>query len=256
MSDPLLTVIMPSYNSERFVAESIESVIAQTIDNWELLVVDDASVDSTTDIVAEFQRRDPRVRLIAREANQGPAYARNLGLDHARGALIAFVDSDDVWRPQKSENQIRSMERSRADISYTGYTRRREGEQDGSVVAVPPSVSYLTMLRRNLIACSTAMIRRSTCGSVRMPPIKRRQDHGYWLDLLRDGSRTAVGVNEPLVWYRLHGDSLSANKLVAARYSWKLLREVESFGLTKSVWLFSGYAFEALRLRLNRPNRP
>ena len=106
------------------------------------------------------------------------------------------------------------------------------------------------MLRRNLIACSTAIIRRSTCGDLRMPLIQRRQDHGYWLALLRDGSRIAVGITEPLVWYRLHHDSLSANKLVAAKYSWKLLREVEQFGFAKSLWLFSGYAFEAVKLRL------
>ena len=88
-----------------------------------------------------------------------------------------------------------------------------------------------------------------------MPDIARRQDHGYWLSLLRDGSRATVGIREPLMWYRVHGDSLSGNKLVAARYSWKLLREVEGFHATRALWLFTGYAFEALKLRLGEAAR-
>ena len=250
MSRPLVTVIMPSYNAERYIAESIESVLAQTVENWELIIVDDASIDGTLDIVVEFQRRDPRIRLVAEDTNRGPAHARNRGLEQARGDLIAFIDSDDVWFPEKTAKQVTAIEHCQADISYTGYKRRREGAQDGTVVAVPAHASYQSMLRRNIIGCSTAMVRRSTCGRLRMPSIKRRQDHGYWLALLRDGWRTTVGVVEPLVWYRVHHGSLSANKLVAAKYSWKLLREVEHFGFTKSLWLFTGYAFEALKLRL------
>lgn len=251
MLRPLLTVIMPSYNAEPFIAESIVSVLAQTVEDWELIVVDDASGDGTLDIVAEFQRRDQRIRLVAEGANHGPAHARNRGLEQARGDLIAFIDSDDVWFPEKTAKQLAAMEHYQADISYTGYKRRRDDEQDGTVVAVPPSVTYEAMLRRNLIGCSTSMVRRSTCGTLRMSPIMRRQeDHCYWLSLLRDGSRTAIGVNQPLVWYRLHHGSLSANKLVSATYSWKLLRQVERFGLAKSLWIFSGYAFQALKLRL------
>ena len=138
-----------------------------------------------------------------------------------------------------------------ADISYAGYERFKHREANGIRVQVPDQVTYSGMLRRNYIACSTAIVRRSTCGMHRMPELRRRQDHGYWLSLLRDGTRTTVGVNEPLVRYRLHRDSLSANKLIAAKYSWRLLREVESFGIAKSVWLFSGYAFEAVKLRLH-----
>ena len=241
---------MPSYNAERFIAESVESVLCQTVEDWELIIVDDASSDGTLDIVADFQQRDPRIRLVTEGTNHGPAHARNRGLEQARGDLIAFIDSDDVWFPEKTAKQVAAMERYQADIAYTGYTRRRDSEQDGTVVAVPARANYQSLLRRNIIGCSTAMVRRSTCGTLRMPPIMRRQDHGYWLSLLRDGSRTAVGINQPLVWYRLHHDSLSANKLVAAKYSWKLLREVERFGLTKSILLFSGYSFEALKLRL------
>lgn len=250
MPRPLLTVIMPSYNAERFIAESIDSVIAQTVEDWELIIIDDASTDATLDLVSDYRRHEPRVRIVTQDTHQGPAHTRNLGLDQARGHLIAFIDSDDVWLPEKTAKQVAAMERHQADLSYTGYRRRRHAEQHGTVVTVPERVTYDSMLRRNLIACSSAMVRRSTCGTVRMPNIMRRQDHGYWLALLRDQSRTAVGVTEPLVSYRLHQDSLSANKLLAAKYSWKLLREVERFSLTKSLWIFTGYAFEAIKLRL------
>ena len=250
MSDPLVSVIMPCFNSERFIAKSIDSVIAQTVDDWELIIVDDASTDGTTAIAAAYQRRDSRIRMIPQTTNQGPASARNLGLDHAHGELIAFIDSDDIWRPEKTSKQVAAMQRYQADISYTGYERRRESRHNGVIVSVPASIQYQMMLRHNWIGCSTALVRRATCGRVRMPLIKRRQDHGYWLELLRDGSRTAVGIKEPLVWYGVRRGSLSANKLVAAAYSWKLLRDVERFPIGKSLWLFGGYVFEHLRFRL------
>lgn len=248
--DPILTVVMPSYNSERFIAESIESILRQTFQEWELIVVDDASTDATTDIVSAYQRQDPRVRLIPQSVNRGAAHARNVALDLARGAFVAFIDSDDVWFPKKASTQVQAMERLQADISYTGWERCREGQVHTSFVSVPRQITYRAMLRRCKINCSTAMVRRSTCGTVRMPPLRLRQDHGYWLALLRDGSRTAIGINAPLISCRMRSDSLSARKIVAARYSWKLLREVEHFDLLKSLWFFSGYAFEAVRLRL------
>lgn len=247
---PLITVIMPSYNSERFIAESIESIRRQTIPDWELIVIDDASTDRTSDIVTAYQRRDGRIRLITQIENRGPAHARNVALAQARGAMIAFLDSDDVWFPHKAATQISAMEQSRADISYTGWERSREGQVHVAYVSVPQRVTYRTMLRRCKINCSTAMVRRSTCGTVRMPLLRLRQDHGYWLALLRDGSRTAIGIDQPLISCRMHADSLSAKKIVAAQYSWKLLRDVEKFSLPKSIWFFGGYAFEAVKLRL------
>ena len=247
---PILTVILPTYNSELYVAETIESVLRQSLQRLELLVIDDNSSDRTVNIVNEFQRNDRRVNICVLPDNRGAGSARNVGLDGATGEYVAFLDSDDVWHLEKSAKQIAAMRRCHADISFTGYERFKHGSSHSIRVQVPDRVTYATMLRRNYIACSTAIVRRSTCGTHRMPEIRRRQDHGYWLSLLRDNTRTAVGVNEPLVRYRLHRESLSANKLIAAQYSWRLLREVESFGIAKSVWLFSGYAFEAVKIRL------
>ena len=185
-------------------------MIAQTVEDWELIIVDDASTDGTTG--CRLSLSETRAAGPASNPEHQPRSCPHTQprLDYARGHLIAFIDSDDVWYPEKTAKQIAAMTRHQADISYTAYKRRRDGEQGGTVVAVPAHVTYRTMLRRNLIACSTAIVRRSTCGTLRMPQIIRRQDHGYWLALLRDGSRTTVGVTEPLVWYRIHHDSLSA----------------------------------------------
>ena len=251
---PLVSVIMPSFNAERYIAESIDSVMAQTVEDLELIVVDDGSSDATAAVAAARQRRDPRIRLFPQNANRGPAYARNVGIGHARGEMIAFLDSDDAWRPDKTEKQVAAMERCRADICYTGYERRREGRRRVTVVSVPASVQYRTILGHNPIACSTSMVRKATCGAARMPLIRLQHDHGYWLELLRTGLRTAVGVNEPLVSYRVRRGSLSANKLAAALYSWKLLREVERIPRSESLRIFAAYALHHLKLRARRPS--
>ena len=250
MTVPVVTAVMPSYNCEQFIADSIASVISQTFERWELLIVDDASSDATAQLAEQYARLDRRIRLIRQTTNSGAAHARNIAMNQARGEFIAFIDSDDIWHPHKLEKQLAAMERHRADISYTAYVRRLDGNTDGGLVNVPSSVSYHTMLRRCLIGVSTAMMRTSTCGTVKMPVVRRRADHAYWLALLRDGSRRTVGIDEPLMTYRVYRESMSGNKLVAARASWKLLREVEGFDFARSLWLFSGYAFEAVKLRV------
>ena len=252
MSTPLVTIILPVYNAERFVAETIESIIAQSFENWELLIVDDGTTDDTSAIIANYQSGDGRIRVVSHATNSGPHAARNTALGHARGALIAFIDGDDVWYHEKLAKQVAAMERSRADISYAGYERRRDGRRRGTIVAVPEQVSYRTMLGRNKIALCTAMVRRSTCGAHRMPCGRLGKDHGYWLALLRDGSRTAVGVTEPLARYRVHR-SVSANKLIMARNSWVRLREDERLGRWRSLRYFISYAFGSLKIRLVFP---
>ena len=250
MASPLMSVVMPAHNTAPFISESIESVIAQTIQDWELIIVDGASTDRTSEIASEYQRLDRRIKLVVPELDDGVARARNVGLDHAKGSFIAFIDSDDIWHPEKTAMQIGALERTKADISYTSYWRVYETGKHRKLVTVPERITYAQMLRRDLIGTSTAIIRSSSCGGFRMPLLRVAEDHAYWLSLLRDGTRTTVGLNDPLVEYRVRHDSLSANKLTSARYAWKLRREVEGFTVCKSLWLFAGYAFDALRLRL------
>ncbi len=255
MSRPLVTVIMAAWNAERFICEAIESVIAQSVEDWELLIIDDGSTDGTPEIIADYTGRDGRISVVSSTRNQGLARARNAGLRRARGDLIAFIDSDDVWHPEKTALQVASMQQYQADISYTGYERRRDGKQRGIIVAVPERVSYRTMLGRNLIPASSSMVRRSSCGAARMVHVEGVEDHLYWLALLRDGSRNAVGVTKPLVRYRVHPGGLSASKLRQASCVWKRLREVQRFGLGRSLWYFMAYACGSLKIRCTRRPR-
>lgn len=250
MSGSLVTVIMPAYNAGRFVADAVESVIAQTFLDWEMLIVDDGSTDRTAEIIAEYERRDRRIRVVTLEPNRGLANARNEGLDRARGDFIAFIDSDDVWLPEKITRQVAAMEQHRADISYTGYERRREGRQRGTLMVVPEQVSYRSMLGRNKIAASTAMVRRSTCGWARFPQVRGTEDHRYWLALLRDGSLRVIGVAQQLAVYRIHGSAVSANKLQQAGFAWKRLREEAGLGRFRALWYFTSYCCGSLTLRL------
>ncbi len=246
---------MAAWNAERFICEAIESVIAQSVEDWELIIIDDGSTDGTQEIVADYERRDRRIRVLTSTRNRGLAIARNVGLRHARGDLIAFIDSDDIWHPEKTALQVASMQQHQADISYTGYERRRDGKQRGIIVAVPERVSYRTMLGRNLIPASSSMVRRSSCGAARMVPVKGTEDHLYWLELLRDGSRNAVGVTKPLVRYRVHSGGLSASKLRQAWCVWKRLRKAQRFGLGRSLWYFTAYACGSLKIRCTRRTR-
>lgn len=246
---PLLSVVMPAWNAERFVAEAIDSVRAQTVPDWELLAVNDGSTDGTAAILADCQCRDPRIRVLGGTENRGVAHARNLGLDNARGDLIAFLDSDDVWHPAKTARQVAFMLCEQADISYTGYRRVPEGGGSEQLARVPPEVTYRTMLRRNWIPFSTAMVSRSTCGAHRMRPLRNAQDFAYWLALLRDGSRRAVGLDQPLVGYRVRSNSVSANKLQSARHVWRIFREEESFGRPRALAHFSSYVCHSLKFR-------
>ncbi len=246
---PLLSVVMPAWNAERFVADAIGSVLAQTVPDWELLVINDGSTDGTAAILADCQRRDPRIRVLGWAENRGIAHARNLGLASARGDLIAFLDSDDVWHPAKIARQVAFMLRERADISYTGYHRVLEGEDSGRLVRVPPEVTYRTMLRRNWIPFSTAMVSRPTCGAHRMRPLGSAEDFAYWLALLRDGSRRAVSLDQPLMGYRVRSDSVSANKLRKARNVWRVFRKQESFGRPRALAYLGGYVCHWLKFR-------
>ena len=250
MMTPRLSVILPSYNSERYIGQAIDSVIAQSFNDWELMIIDGASSDSTHAISTNYQRRDSRIRLIIPIVDHGVAYARNVGLDRARGQYIAFIDSDDIWYPTKAAMQVHALEQAQADISFTAYWRVSVRTRHRRFVAVPEHVAYREMLRRDLIGTSTAMVRRVTCGSFRMPNLQTAEDHAYWLSLLRDGTRSTIGINQPLAEYRVRSDSLSANKLMSARNAWKLRRHVERLGILRSIWSFSGYAYDAVRLRL------
>jgi teichuronic acid biosynthesis glycosyltransferase TuaG len=226
------------------MAATINSVLAQTFNDWEMILVDDCSTDNSVAVASDFIARDSRVRLIRLDKNSGAAVARNTAIAGAVGRYIAFLDGDDLWQPDKLEKQLAFMRKHDAAFSYTAYRIVDEQGAEVSLFNVPGQISYRDLLRTNVVGCSTAVYDAGKLGKVYMPLIRRRQDFGLWLQLTRT-SGVAHGLAEPLASYRLRSTSLSSNKLYAALYVWKLYREVEKLPLWQSIRCFSEYAIRA-----------
>lgn len=249
--EPEVSIICPTYNSQRFVVEAIESVFRQSYRAWELLLIDDGSTDHTPSVLENLSKSDSRIRTFLLRQNRGPATARNHGIMRSSGRYIAFLDSDDLWLSEKLNIQINFMKRIVAPISFCTYRRIDEmGRICSSPLSVPDYVDYRRLLLSNIIGCSTVMYDRKHCGMVLFPDIYMRQDYGMWLRILRQG-HCAFGIHQDLVRYRLTRDSLTRNKLTASLYSWKLYREIEQLGLLRSLYCFGSCAmrsyFKSLR---------
>lgn len=245
--DPLVSVLMPVYNGEQFIREAIESVQAQTVTDWELLVVDDGSSDSSRGIVEQIAAEDVRVRLFATgESGSGAACARNVGLEVARGRYVGFLDCDDAWLPHKLERQLALLEASGAGLAFGAYERVDETGKTLGAVGVPVCVDYASLLKTNYIGCLTAIYDIQVFGKVPMVvDLACHEDYPLWLRLLRDGG-AAVGVREPVARYRVRAGSLSSNKLKTSQQTWRVYRELEGLSLARSAWSFVNQTGRAL----------
>jgi teichuronic acid biosynthesis glycosyltransferase TuaG len=239
---PLVSVIMPAFNAEGFIQESIESALAQTLGDIEVLVADDASTDRTRAIVDELSRRDSRIRLLKAERNSGPAAARNRAIEAASGRYISFLDSDDRWLAHKLERQIDAMRANEWAFSFSGYDVIGS---DGAIrgrVGAPDLVTYHQLLSNNVVGCLTAIYDSTIVGKV-FAPLVGRSDLGLWLQILRKVGE-GRGINEILAQYRVHSMSFSTRKRHVARQNWQLYRQ-EGFGVLRSSCYFGGYAVKA-----------
>lgn len=250
-----VSIIMPSFDSAKFIAESIDTVLAQTHEDWTLLIADDGSTDGTITIVQKYGADDKRIQYIpAIERGTGAAKTRNRALAQADGDYVAFLDSDDLWYPQKLEKQIQFMKEKDIGFSFTLFDAMDEDgnpmdkNQRGKDV-----VSYEDFLaNEGKIGCLTAMYDRHKCGDILMPDIRKRQDYAMWLKIMKMGHK-AHRMNEPLARYRIrNGGSVSSNKLDGARYMWKVYREVENLGLIKSAYYFIRYMIYHLSAKFRR----
>ncbi len=242
---PIVSIVTPARDAARFLPETIRSVRDQTEPRWELLVVDDASRDSTPEIVAELAREDPRVRLLRLPENRGAAAARNAGMDAAQGRYVAFLDSDDLWLPEKLEVQIEFMERTGAVFTFAEY---RMIDEDGRIlgrpVRVPPAIDYRGLLKNTVIGCLTVMLSRETLDGTRMPDLGRHEDLATWFAILKRGV-TAHGIPRDLARYRIVRGSRSRDKLSTAAHLWKVYRRVERLPVHDALWCFGHYAWRA-----------
>lgn len=246
-STPKISVIMPAYNMERYIEEAIRSVMAQTVSDWELLVLDDCSEDATCSIVETLAAEDERIRLIRMECNSGVAAVRNRGFELSRGDFVALLDSDDVWCPEKLEKQLQRLEHTGADIAYCSYgVIDADSNQTRNDYTVPERTDFEAMLRENEIGCSTVLLRRKIVEKYRFDTDFFHEDYLLWLRLLQDGY-TAAGCSEVLVKWRYIASSRSFNKLKSARNRWKIYRKYLKLPFWKSVKLLCAYALAGLR---------
>ena len=246
---PLVSVITAAYNAEAFIAETIASVQAQTLGDWELLVADDASTDRTAALVESAAATDPRIRLIRLKHNGGVAHARNAALAAAQGRFIAFLDSDDLWLPQKLERQVSFMQAQDAAVSYTAFRRVDEtGRRLGRLVMVPAYLTYRQLLRNTAIATLTGMVDTAKTGPIRMTEA-RRDDYILWLSLLKRGF-VAHGLQEDLARYRVVRGSLSSKSKRSAAWVWDVYRKVEKLGPLQASWCMAHYGVRAVMKRL------
>ncbi|MGE0171419.1 MAG: glycosyltransferase family 2 protein [Oligoflexales bacterium] len=238
---PLVSIITPSYNSASFIAVTIESVLAQTYCNWEMIVCDDASEDDSREVIDRYAEKDSRIRPILLEKNLGVANARNVALQESRGEFIAFLDSDDVWNPEKLKRQVEFCLSRNADFCYSSYRFIDEqGNVIGAAVPVKSSVSYSQLLKRNTIPCLTAFIRRSTIGDLKFSDIGH-EDYLFWLQILKKNGINAFGLSDNLAFYRLRARSRSSNKARAAKWVWNIYRNDEGLNLFQSGYYFCYY---------------
>lgn len=221
----LVSIITPAYNSERFIADMIESVIAQSYTNWELLITDDCSKDSTATIVKEYSEKDSRIKYFCLPCNSGAGVARNNSIKIANGRYIAFLDSDDMWDPKKLELQLSFMDRKQCGMSYSSnLTIDVNGEVIGVEIA-PKSQTFCQCKNDNRIGCLTIIYDADKVGKVYMPELRKRQDWGLVLNVLKKCG-IAYGMKQPLAYYRKGQDSLSKNKLSLVKYNIALYQEV------------------------------
>lgn len=251
-SAPLVSIVTPVYNSERFISDTIDSVLSQNYSSWELILIDDMSTDSSIEIINKYKIQDNRIKLIKNNQNLGAAKSRNRGTEVAHGRYIAFLDADDLWHPLKLSTQVKFMEDNNLGFTYTAYEfTDKTGKPTGKKVKVPFHITYRQSLKNHIIWTSTVMVDIGKIHKhlLEMPNIRRGQDAATWWQILKH-TNSAYGINEVLSYYRRSSSSLSANKFKAMKRTWYLFRKIEKLSTISSTYNFFWYAYNAVRKRV------
>lgn len=239
----LVSIVMPVHNAERYLKDAIGSVIAQTYKNWELLIIDDASTDSSKDIAIKMAEHDDRIKVYSNPTPTGyPANPRNIAIDSAQGRYIAFLDSDDVWLPNKLEHQIPFFNKdNNIAVIFSNYEKvDEELTRAARVVKAGRIIDYKTLLHGNVIGNVTAIYDTKMVGKVYFKKV-RHEDYAMWLSILKRGFK-AYNTGEVVSLYRVSSASVSANKLHLLRWQWDIYRKVEKLSLLSSIYYYANYA--------------
>ena len=239
----LVSVITPTYNCGRFIAETIECIQAQTYTEWEMIIVDDCSTDNTKEIVARYIADDARIKYHCLSENSGAAVARTTAMKMANGEYMAFCDSDDLWMPQKLEKQLEFMRENGYAFSCTEYEQIDEdGKELGRVIKTVKKTNYNRLLLDCPVGNSTVMYNVEKMGKFEVPNIRKRNDDALWLQMLKK-EEYIWGMTDVLMKYRIRKNSISSNKFKVIKYHWILYREVEHLNVFRSAFHICWWCF-------------
>jgi len=243
-----VSIIMPCYNSQKFIEDAIRSVLLQSYKNWELIIVDDCSNDNSMQIINQYQKNDNRIRVYITDSNSGcPAVPRNIAIKNSSGQYIAFLDSDDLWMPKKLEEQMKIFKSQRdVGVVFSNYELINEkGLRINKIIKSPEKVNYSMLLNSNYIGNLTAIYDILKIGRIYQKNIKN-EDYLYWLEILRKGLY-ARNTNTNNALYRLHRHSFSANKFKVIKWQWQIYTKELKLKKLKASYYMMKYALLALR---------
>lgn len=244
-----VSIIMPAYNSQNTLDEAVKSVLNQTIDDWELLIIVDAATDLTEQMARSWAKKDARIKVFVNQRNQGVAKSRNVGLEQAKGDYLAFLDSDDRWLPGKLKQQLEFMEEMNVQVSYGAYRRFADHELL-NVVNPPAQVSYRQLLMGNVIGNLTGMVSRELVKDLRFLP-QGHEDYIFWLQVVRRSKFAhLVPSDGPIAEYRVQKTSLSSNKTKNLLWQWRIYRGNIGLSFFYSCFYMGCYIFLAIQKRI------
>lgn len=236
----LVSIITPLHNAEQYIGFTIESVLKQTHQNWEMIIVDDNSSDNSISMVKNYD--DDRIKLIQLHENHGPALTRNKAIEESKGTYISFLDADDLWTPTKLEKQLNFMTKHDLSFSYASYFLIDEQGNALGEFETSPTITYTSMLKTCSVGCLTAIYDAEKLGKIYMKNIPKGQDYTLWLEIMQQINETQ-GILEPLAYYRIQNTSVSSNKFNAIKAQWRIYRNIQNLNIFQSAYYFIHYAY-------------
>lgn len=245
----LVSVITPTFNAEKYIRATLQSVLNQSYQNWEMILVDDASTDRTVSIIEEFAQKDNRIKLFQLTENSGNGFARNVALEKAAGKYIAFLDADDLWFPLKLEKQIQFLKANNLPFTFSFYDCiDEEGNSLNRRVEAPLNLTYNQLFFCNYVGNLTAIYDVDYFGKITLEASQKRQDWRLWLTILKK-IKTTKPVSEPLAFYRIRKDSISSSKFKLIKHNFGVYREFHGYNFLFSVLLMMRFLFTQLIIK-------